>query len=352
MTGKKVGIREIAEAAGVAMSTVSHVLNGTASISDEVRDRVLEVAKSLGYLARRQAKGAIATITKVMLAAPEDALPHNDLNLVSWTILSSLSRECDARGIHVTPFALHSKVGPSDLVAAAREAGVDGLVLLNDDDEALLSAVASSGMPAVLINGEDPNMLIDSVTPGNRFAAQKATRRLITRGHRDIRHLTFAGRKTMRRRQDGFLDALEEAGIEAAPDGVLVARSFEPACGEERIARWLSQENGPGTATALFCAADNLAFGAIRALRAAGYRVPEDISVIGFDGVALGEFHDPPLTTVAVPMDQFAAEALSLLQQRILAGRGQRAARRVELGCNVIERASVRDAHAVKNDAV
>ncbi|GAB4577024.1 MAG: LacI family DNA-binding transcriptional regulator [Roseibium sp.] len=343
MAGKKAGIREIAETAGVAMSTVSHVLNGTASISDEVRDRVLEVAKSLGYLARRQAKGAIATIAKVMLAAPEDALPHNDLNLVSWTILSSLSRECDTRGIHVTPFALRNNTGPSDLVTAAREAGVDGLILLNDDDESLIAAVAASGIPAALINGEDPNMLVDSVTPGNRFAAQKATRRLIVRGHRHIRHLTFAGRKTMRRRQDGFLDALEEAGIATDPNAVLVARSFAPACGEERVARWLRQEGGPGPVTALFCAADNLAFGAIRALRAAGYQVPEDISVMGFDGVALGEFHDPPLTTVAVPMDQFAAEALSLLQQRILSGPAQRAARRVELGCNVIERASVRD---------
>lgn len=341
MPAKKVGIREIAETAGVAMSTVSHVLNGTASISDEVRERVLQVAREMGYLARRQAKGAIATLSKVMLAAPADALPHNDLNLVSWTILSSLSRECEDRGIQVSPYSLAEGTPPSELVAAARAAGVDGLILLNDDEEPLLAAVADSGIPTVLINGEDANMLVDSVTPGNRFAAQKATRRLIELGHREIRHLTFSERKTVRRRHDGFLDALAEAGIGGGEACVLVAKSFEPARAEERIAQWLREEGGPGKVTAIFCAADNLAFGAIRALREAGYRVPEDISVMGFDGVALGEFHTPPLTTVAVPMAQFAEEALSLLQQRVLASAPHRAARRVELGCEVIERKSV-----------
>lgn len=335
---KKVGVRDIAERAGVAMSTVSHALNGTASISEEVRARVLEVAGEMGYLARRQAKGAIATMTKVMVAVPEEALPENDINLVSWTILRALTQECAARGIQMVPYTLGDGKHPEGVVAAAKAAGVDALVLLHDDRSSLLAEIKASGLPAVLVNGEDAAMSLDSVTPGNRFAAQKATKWLLGLGFDSVLHLSWEGRKTVRRRLDGYRDAMAEAGAEPQ---VLMAEGFEPEFGAARVRRWLEEAGRPKGRVALFCAADNLAFGAVKALSAAGLRVPQDVSVMGFDGVALGEFHAPPLTTVNIPLNQFAAEALSLLQQRIVAGSAERAARRVELGCEVVVRGSV-----------
>jgi DNA-binding LacI/PurR family transcriptional regulator len=78
---RKVGVKDIAEAADVAVSTVSHVLNGTAPISAEVRERVLNAANALGYLARRREKAAIAVLRSVLLAVPTDTLPHNEHNL-------------------------------------------------------------------------------------------------------------------------------------------------------------------------------------------------------------------------------------------------------------------------------
>ncbi len=339
---KKVGIREISERAGVSLSTVSHALNGTAPISDAVRQKVLGIAAEMGYLAKRQARAAIATLSAIMVAVPENALPDSDVNLVSWTILSALTRDCEARGVKLVPFPMSRGIAPGELVAALRRAEVDGLILLNDDRPALLAAVAGSGVPAVLINGEDPSMLLDSVTPGNRFAAQKATHWLIEQGHRDILHLTWPARQTVRRRRDGYCDALTEAGFGAERVHVVMAEGFDPKCGEAAVRAWLAQNGGGlGPVTAIFCAADNLAFGAMRALGAAGFRVPGDISVMGFDGVALGGLHAPPLTTVSIPLEEFGAEALNLLQQRVLAGRVPRASRRVELGCEIVERASV-----------
>ena len=88
---RKVGIKDIAEAADVAVSTVSHVLNGTAPISADVRERVLNAANTLGYLARRREKAAIAVLRSVLLAVPSDTLPHNEHNLYSWTLLSALA---------------------------------------------------------------------------------------------------------------------------------------------------------------------------------------------------------------------------------------------------------------------
>ena len=339
--GEKVGMRDVSERAGVAISTVSHVLNGTAPISEEVRARVLDAARELGYLARRTARASVNAVNKVLLAVPQDALPDSDVNLVSWTILNALTRDCEARGVRLVPFTLTREDPVEAVDAAARAAKADGVVVINDDRSALLDAIGRSGMPAVLINGEDPNMHIDSVTPGNRFAAQKATRLLIDKGHRRIIHLTWRGRKTVERRLDGFLDAFRQAGLPEEGAIVVAARGFEPAHGDEALAGWMETHPDLDGATALFCAADNLAFGAIRALKRAGKRVPEDISVMGFDGVALGELHNPPLTTVLIPLEQFGPAALDLLEARAKNGSTPRAAHRVELGCEVVLRESI-----------
>ena len=341
MAAKKVGLKDISERAGVALSTVSHVLNGTAPISDEVRTRVLDVAREMGYLAKRRAKGAIATLTKVLIAVPDDARPDSDVNLVSWTILNALTQDCDKRGVKVIAHALDPSQSPSALVEAARADNVEGIILINDDREALLEAICDSGIPAVLINGEDPNMHVDSVTPGNRFAALKATKVLMGMGHEKIMHLTWRGRQTVRRRRDGFKDAFSEAGVSQDNAVIVMAQGYDPRFGEAAVAEWLATHPDLDGVTAIFCAADNLAFGAIKALKAAGIRVPEDMSVMGFDGVALGELHTPPLTTVSVPLQEFGHAALGLLEQRTHAARDTRSAHRLELGCDVVLRGSV-----------
>jgi LacI family purine nucleotide synthesis repressor len=339
---KKVGIKDVSREADVAISTVSHVLNGTASISPAVRTRVLEAARRLGYLAHRQAKASITALDKVLLAVPPDALPQNDVNLVSWTVLSVLSKESERRGIKLVPLSLEGVTSSAKpIVDAARAAGVDGIILLNADRRELLEGIAASGLPTVLINGEDHSMQLDSVTPGNRFAARLATDWLIRQGHRKILHLTWKGRATIRRRGDGFVDAFNDSGLPVEDAQFLFADGYEPRLGEKAIADWLAQNHGLGDATAIFCAADNLALGAMRGLQNAGYRIPEDISVMGFDGVAPGEFTTPALTTIDVPFDQMGPAALHLLEQHVTDVATDRAAQRLELGCRLVVRKSV-----------
>lgn len=341
MAQKKVGIKTIAEMSGVAPSTVSHAINGTASISDAVRDRILKVAQETGYLSRRRSQATIASLRKVLLAMPPDAMPENDVNLVSWTILNALTQEAEARSIRVTVHEIRPDATFAQVSDAARAADIDGIVVLNDDRSNLLKSICKSGIPAVLINGEDPDMHMDSVTPGNRFAAQKATRRLIDLGHKRIMHLTWTGRKTVQRRGDGFADAFVDAGLNTDDAITVFADGYEPRHGEDAIEKWLAKHPDLDGVTAIFCAADNLAFGAMRALRAAGVEVPRDISLMGFDGVGLGELHSPSLSTVTIPLDEFGGAALDLLEQRVNAKHPNAAARRLELGCTVTERDSI-----------
>jgi len=341
---RKIGIKDIAEAADVAVSTVSHVLNGTAPISAEVRERVLNAANSLGYLARRREKAAIAVLRSVLLAVPSDTLPHSELNLFSWTLLSGLTRECERRAIRVVPMEIdRPDVSGARVVEKARAAEVDGILILSEDRADLLHDIAASGIPAVLMNGEDQEMQIDSVTPGNRFAARHATNWLIGQGHRHIMHLTWEGRSTVRRRRDGFLDAFRANGLPIGNAHVHLAKGYQPEYGAEAIRAWLDAHDGTmGDVTAIFCAADNLALGIMPVLTRAGISLPADMSIVGFDGVALGEFTTPPLTTVSVPLEHMGPAALHLLEQRIVNASLNPPAHRLELGCRLTMRGSVR----------
>jgi LacI family transcriptional regulator, purine nucleotide synthesis repressor len=341
--GRKVGIKDIADRAEVAASTVSHVLNGTAPISPEVRTRVLDAAAALGYLAKRREKAAITVLRSILLAVPSDTLPHNEYNLFSWTLLSTLMRECERRAIRVIPMEVdRPEVSGARVIEQARLHEVDGILLLSEDRRDLLQEIAVSAIPAVLMNGEDHEMQIDSVTPGNRFAARYAANWLIGQGHRNIMHLTWEGRSTVRRRRDGFLDAFRANGLTLDTAYIHHAEGYFPHMGASAIRRWIDKHEGLGGVTAIFCAADNLALGVMGALQEEGFSVPRDVSVVGFDGVALGEFTSPPLTTVSVPLDHMGIAALHLLEQRIINAAAAPPAHRLELGCRLTVRGSVR----------
>ncbi len=155
------------------------------------------------------------------------------------------------------------------------------------------------------------------MTPGNRYAARLATEWLLSRGHRQILHLTWRGRGTITRRVDGFLDAYRERQLPLEFGRVHVAQGYNPADGEAAIALLLAEKDGLKGTTAIFCASDNLAVGALAALQAHGVKVPEEIAVVGFDGVALGDLTRPPLTTVRVPLQEMAVLALQALENRL-----------------------------------
>ncbi|MFD1747519.1 LacI family DNA-binding transcriptional regulator [Rhizobium helianthi] len=339
-TDRKIGIKDVSREAGVALSTVSHVLNGTAPISTEVRNRVLEAARRLGYLAKRQQKGAIASLSTVYLAVPPGNLPHNDINLVSWTLLTALSRECERRGTKVVAHAGAPELNAAEILAGAQAANAEGIILVYDDNPKLLRALAASGLAVILLNGEDPTMSVDTVAPANRFAARLATQWLLSRGHRRILHLTWRGRSTIMRRLDGFRDAYAEQNLPADLGRVLFAEGYEPDHARTALKRFIHQHGGLDGHTAVFCAADNLAIGALAELQEHGFQIPADIAVVGFDGVAPGDLTVPSLTTVRVPLDALAVSTLQALEQRLSLTGLDHPTCRIELGCRLIERDS------------
>ena len=290
--------KDVAALAGVSTTTVSFVLNerAGASISPETRKRVLAAAAELGYQPHASARGLAGgrshTIGLVVRQSPEQVA--EDALLAETLRGLSLAARAARYRVLVEPLGVRDGTY-GDLI---RSRGTDGLVVSGpriDDQE--LSALAGAGAP-VVIQGSLPGARIPSVDVDNVAAAHVATRHLLDLGHRVIACVTNApfDYTAARERREGYVLALEEAGI-AVDDDLIVQANFDAASGRRAMAGLLERHD----LTAAFIASDVVAFGAMAAIREAGLRVPDDISIVGFDDIPLAAYFDPPLTTIRLP---------------------------------------------------
>jgi len=310
---------DVAARAGVSRTTVSFVLNGRADsgIPEETRRRVLDAARELGYqphgAARALAGGASHTIGLVLRQSPEQVAVDALLAETLWGI-GSEARQGGYR-VLVEPLS-PSRGRYSDLVESQR---VDGLIVSGprvDDDE--LVSLVSDGFP-IILQGSLPSLDAPSVDVDNRAGARTAVEHLLALGHRRIGCVTNAplAYTAAAERLAGYRDALEHAGVAVDPR-LIVEGAFDAGSGWSATAALLA---AVPDVTALFVASDIVAFGALRALREAGRRVPADVSVVGFDDIPLASHFDPPLTTIRLPARALGAAAGRALVER-LAGRG------------------------------
>ncbi len=309
---------DVAARAGVSRTTVSFVLNARtdAGIPPETWRRIEEAAKDLGYhphgAARALAGGASLTIGFVLRQSSEQVAADALLAETLWGIAS----EARTGGYRVLVEPLSPNGGRySELLLSQR---VDGLIVSGprvDDEE--LAALVADGFP-IILQGSLPDVPAPSVDIDNRAGARAAVEHLIGLGHRRIGCITNApmAYTAAADRVAGYRDALAAAAI--AFDADLVAEgAFDAASGHAAMTSLLSQADH---VTAVFVASDIVAFGALRALREAGLRVPADISVVGFDDIPLARHFDPPLTTIRLPANALGAAAGRALVDR-LAGR-------------------------------
>jgi DNA-binding LacI/PurR family transcriptional regulator len=309
---------DVAARAGVSRTTVSFVLNGRADagIPEETRRRVEAAARDLGYhphgAARALAGGASHTIGLVLRQSPDQVSVDALLADTLWGIGS----EAHQGGYRVLVEPLSPGKGRySDLVSSRR---VDGLIVSGPrtDDEELVGLVRQ-GFP-IIVQGSLPSLPVPSVDVDNRAGARTAVDHLLALGHRRIACITNAplAYTAAADRLAGYRDALEAASVADAPE-LVVEGAFDAASG------WTAMQDllvrAPDV-TAVFVASDIVAFGALRAIREAGRRVPGDISVVGFDDIPLARHFDPPLTTIRLPARDLGAAAGRALVER-LAGR-------------------------------
>ncbi|KAB0681358.1 LacI family DNA-binding transcriptional regulator [Aureimonas leprariae] len=304
---------DIARLSGVSVSTVSRALAGEPGISAGARSAVAKAAAELGYpLPPGFAGGDGATLEGLafdVLLPAERAT--GDLGPFYQDILDGLRAAADACRFRVAVRLL------ADDVLRARDlerCGVDGVFVVGLDlDEAAMPGYADA-RPLVLVNGADPSLALDCVSPANFYGGRLGARTLLDLGHRRIAYVAGQHRHTTRERARGFRHAVAELADAAGFEGVLTfsGRTFEEAAAKTRELL-LHQPD----ITAVFCMNDAIALGVLSALEALGLSVPDDVSVLGFDDLPCASLMSPRLSTLFVDRRALAHEAVDVMRHRL-----------------------------------
>ncbi len=327
---RRARLDDIAKRCGVSISTVSRALSGEKGVNPELRRSVQEVARAVRYAMPIEIGG-----TRVVLAASRAAMVDYARNQFTWYVLDGLKERAAMMGLEVTTHPIPDS-GISAMLGLMEDPSVGGVIFLTVDDPAILDAAARLSKPVVLVNSEDPLMRLSSVLPCNRSAARLATDYLVAQGHRRVAFLMHPGRRTIEQRLDGWRDSLRHHGLPCPDELIITVTDWLPELAEQAVTDHV-QGRAPAF-TAILCASDSLAIGAIRALEHLGLTVPTAVSIVGMNDLPLAEFVDPPLTTMHLPVREMGTTALELLQELISGGAG--IPRRIELACSLVMRQS------------
>ena len=321
--------REIAHAANVSISTVSRVLNNVDGISQHLRERVLKAAANLGYQPEGETLKSIHLFVNASLA--DSPFYH--------TIMMGIEAECRRHDILFHYMVVEQN--PDSRAYALEKVmqhHTDGMIFVAQDDRELLVQALNVNFRIVLVNAEHEGLPLDTFLPDNQVGPLLAMRHLIERGHQRILHVNSLKRRTLRRRYEAYCTALVEAGIAYDPQLFLaINEPFSMPSAYERMKALLAEQSP--TFTAVFCANDLSAFGVARALQEAGLRIPQDISLVGYDDLPMSAFMSPPLTTVAVDCQVLGMMAVQRLMERAVTS--NLVPIRVELFSRLVERQSV-----------
>jgi LacI family transcriptional regulator len=307
-------IEEVAAAAGVSRSTVSRVVNGSTAVSPEALEAVRAAITRLSYVPNRAARSLASRQTHaIALIVPEDTTRFfGDPFFAS--IVAGITGALGGSDYLLNVLVASDDPGDK-MTSFVRNGGVDGaLIVSHHTSDAFVDRIADA-VPVVF--GGRPEHLGENdyvVDADNRTGARTVTEHLVGRGRRRI--ATISGPLTMLPSVDrvqGFREALVDAGLVPFAE---VEGDYSEDSGAEAAARILEI----GTPDAIFAASDLMARGALRTLRSAGLRVPEDVSLVGFDDSPVALSTDPQLTTMRQPMYGQGELMASVLLSRLAGG--------------------------------
>lgn len=298
--------------ADVSFKTVSRVINGQDGVRTETRERVLAAIADIGYVVNYSARSLAAGHNRTVgVVIPRITDPHT-FHLAYH--IGQLGEQCDCDVIILTSPSLADK----DRVSSFIGHGIIGALLLIAPVslEPYMPIIEALSLPAVMAEtqfadeaGSPLSIPIPSVASDNRNGAREGVAHLIGLGHRRIGFIGGRDANQGRLRLMGYRDALRDGDISATPEYILPG-SWTWDSGYAQAGRLLDLPQPP---TAIFCANDNMALGAMRAIKERDLRVPEDISLLGFDDIPAAAMSDPPLSTVRQPAEEMMRLAFDLL---------------------------------------
>ena len=300
-------ITDVARLAGVSMKTVSRVMNAEAHVREAVRERVLSAARELHYRPRVSARSLAGARSYAI-----GYLLVRSINPYAGQTQLGALRACREAGYHLVVEITGEPEGGFDLETLLASASMDGMLLIPPlcDDTDVLDALDRAGMPYVRIAPATDPGRSPYVDVEDQAAAAQMTAHLVALGHRRIGFVMGPeGHAASRRRLDGFRETLRTHGL-PADDALVRPGDFAFDSGAQAAAELLTLSEPP---TAIFASNDVMALGVMAKARELGLRLPEDLSIAGFDDIPAADMVWPGLTTVAQPIVQMATEATRTL---------------------------------------
>jgi len=303
--------RELAAQLGLSYATVSRVFNGDTRVTEPTRQRVLTEAERLGFRGHPLAR-ALRMKKSFALGVAAANSPHS-----YWTdVLSALEREARAVGYHVIVSHRETDSGSAAEVRFLVERQVDAVVLSphpTGEDFRALQEICAGGTPILMLNNRTPGFPCHYIGTDSRTGSREACEHLLGLGHRRIAFVAGpAGDYTAESRLEGYREAMRAAGISG---GRRVFPGGWHAEDGERAAQELL--TAPERPTAVMTVNDAVAFGVYLALRRAGLRIPDDLSLLGYSGDRAGELLGVPLTTVEQPAERLGRRTAQLVLELI-----------------------------------
>lgn len=307
-------IKDVAAKAGVSTAAVSLFLNERPGISRATRERIAAAVGSVGYIPRANGKRSGAT-QFIGLLVEKLPLPIHADHFYS-EVTQGMQGEAERLGYHL----VLASPSPDGLPRVVADQQVAGVIAVGGGDigDALLDRLADHGVPLVLVDNQHQRRAIDCVVVDNQHGGCLATSHLLGLGHRRVAIIQGPPKyKSLYERYLGYRQALLEADL--GLDRELIQPSISsgfPLKGYREMQRLLQLPDPP---TAVFAVSDRTALGALEALRENGLRVPEDVSLVGFDNIAPGALARPALTTVGISKPDMGVVAMQRLHA-LLAG--------------------------------
>ena len=337
MTKKAPTIQDVARHANVSAATVSRVLSNPERVSEATRERVNQAVRDTGYTINQAARSLrMRAARTILIALPDIGNPFYS------TILDAVVDEAATRGYGVLVANRFAGDGSRLLGDYFLSSRADGLLLFDGGvDTSLLQVLATPDghVPLVVSFDEMPGADVAAVLVDNLEAGERATDYLIRLGHTKIGHIIGPSRNSdPNQRCIGFHNAMRRARLEVNPDWV-VQGGYSMQSGIEAAEKMLQADSLP---TAVFAGNDEMAIGFLSTLHDRGIECPRDISVIGFDDIAIAINYRPRLTTMRQPREQIGRLATESLIDILEGAAAPGAPRRITLRCDLVERESTR----------
>jgi LacI family transcriptional regulator len=305
-------IKDIARVAGVSVTTVSRALNGYSDVNEKTRQKIADVARELNYSPNTLARGLVMQKSKTIGLLVSGISRESVKDNFTFEVLCGVNERASTLGYDLILFNTNTMMQrEKTYTQLCRERRVDGAIIQGiKKEDPYLKEVVESDIPCVLVDIPVHSNSVGYVTTDNALGAKKAVEHLASLGHKHIGMINgHEDAFVSQERLNGYREALKECGLSFRSEWV-VSGNFEEKKAEKAVRELINRHK---EVTAIFCASDLMALGALKACKELGLHVPKEMSIVGYDNIVLASYSSPNLTTVGQEVYQIGYEAADLL---------------------------------------